>query len=51
MCRNPALINKVATSMLNMYNVYFKEIFDCLIDEILLEEVIINYIILDCLFE
>jgi len=39
MCRNPQLINKVATSMLNMYNVYFKEIFDCLIDEILLDEV------------
>ena len=26
--------------MLNMYNVYFKEIFDALIDDILLEEVI-----------
>lgn len=30
--------------MLNMYNVYFKEIFDALIDDILLEEVKIKYI-------
>ncbi|CAD8127141.1 unnamed protein product [Paramecium sonneborni] len=39
MCRNTNLINKLATPMLNMYNVYFKEIFDALIDDILLEEV------------
>lgn len=34
------MINKLATPMLNMYNVYFKEIFDAFIDDILLEEVL-----------
>lgn len=38
------MINKLATPMLNMYNVYFKEIFDALIDDILLEEVFYSFI-------
>jgi hypothetical protein len=38
-CKNFKILNKVANSLFVAYSVRFDEIFDLLIDEILLEEV------------
>ena len=35
------MLNKLSTSLLSMYNIYFPEIFDALIDDLLLDEVLI----------
>ena len=39
MCKNVKMLNKLSTSLLSMYNIYFPEIFDALIDDLLLDEV------------
>ena len=39
MCKNVNMLNKLSTSLLSMYNIYFPEIFDALIDDLLLDEV------------
>jgi len=42
MCRNTKLIGRISGSLLSMYNIYFAEICDLLIDDILLDEVLSN---------
>lgn len=39
MCKNTSIISKLSGSLLSMYNVYFNEIFDAFIDDVLLDEI------------
>lgn len=39
LCRNAHIIGKMSGPLLSMFNIYFPEIFDALIDELLLDEV------------
>lgn len=41
-CHNQAILNKVGPIIYNNYLVYFDEIFDLLMDDILLDEVILE---------
>lgn len=38
-CKNPKIISKLSGSLLTYYTVYFKEITDALIDDLLLDEI------------
>lgn len=39
MCQNTKMLSKLSGSLFSMYNIYFQEISDALIDDLLLDEI------------